>query len=221
MVPPRRFVIAAVAAVAVVGLGVGVVIGGQGDPDEPAGPRVVQPGAPGQPGRTLSPEEVADLSPPPHTLADILFMQRMVSHHEQALEMTALVAGRSDGPDLASLAERIEISQRDEIAQMGHWLDERGAEGPGPHASHAPHDMPGMLSDDQLSQLEHARGAEFDRLFLEFMIRHHEGALTMVQQLYAAGGGLEPASDRFAREVVADQTIEINRMRSLLGTLSG
>ncbi|WP_233257708.1 DUF305 domain-containing protein [Micromonospora sp. S4605] len=106
--------------------------------------------------------------------------------------MTALVPDRADSQEVSLLAQRIETSQRDEIAQMQRWLTERGEQVPGPHAQHAGHDavMPGMLTPEQLGRLGRARGAEFDRLFLDLMIRHHNGALTMVEQLYAAGGGL-------------------------------
>jgi uncharacterized protein (DUF305 family) len=147
----------------------------------------------------------------------------MIPHHAQALEMTTMVAGRAASADLPRLAERIEVSQRDEIAQMERWLRDRGEALPEPHANHAGHDtlMPGMLNDEQLARLERASGAEFDRLFLELMIRHHRGAVTMVQELYADGGGVEPASDHFAREVEADQNIEISRMNDLLAKLAG
>ena len=196
----RRLVLFAAAAVAV-GLGVVAVVA-LVDDDPPVTPRVVQPGAPGQPGRTLSPEELASLAPPAYTAADTVFVQRMIPHHAQALEMTALVAGRSASPELPPLAGRITTSQRDEIAQLQRWLTERGLAVPAPHASHPGHDqlMPGMLNDAQLESLRRARGTEFDRLFLDLMIRHHQGALAMVRELYATGGGLEPASDRFARD---------------------
>ncbi|MFK3983889.1 DUF305 domain-containing protein [Micromonospora sp. NPDC050397] len=227
----RHRILAAVAAVAVaLGLALFVVLRSTGDsPDDrvaqsvpPTANQVVQPGAPGQPGRTLSPVEQSQLpAPPAHNPADTQFMQRMIGHHRQALEMTALVADRAQSPELSLVARRIDTSQRDEIAQMERWLTERREALPGPHAHHAEHDavMPGMLTPEQFGQLERARGAEFDRTFLELMIRHHEGALTMVQQLYAANGGLEPASDRFAREVNADQGIEIKSMRELLARL--
>jgi uncharacterized protein (DUF305 family) len=185
------------------------------DPPQPPGPRVVQPGAPGQPGRTLSRDDLSSFAPPSHTPADTRFMQHMIAHHEQALRMTALVPGRGASPDVTQLAGRIDVSQRDEISLMRRWLAEHREPTTAPdHAGHET--MPGMLTPDQLSRLEAARGAEFDRTFLQFMIQHHEGALTMVRELYAAGGGLEPASDRFAREVNADQTIEIRRMQSML-----
>jgi uncharacterized protein (DUF305 family) len=223
MLSSRRLVVSAVAATVALGSVLIVAFQLTGDsPDEAPGTRVVQPGAPGQPGRTLSKDELSTLLPPTHTAADTLFMQRMIPHHAQALEMTALVKGRGGSPDLPLLAERIEISQRDEIALMQRWLAERGEEISAPHASPAGHHdlMPGMLNDEQLGQLKQARGAEFDRIFLESMIHHHQGALTMVQELYATGGGLEPASDRFAREVTADQSIEIRRMQDLLAQLT-
>jgi len=217
----RRLVIVSAAVAAA--LGIGIVVAVQLSDDEPAGARIVQPGAPGQAGRTLSPGDVATIEPPAHNAADTLFMQQMIPHHAQALEMTALVDGRTGNTDLSLLAERIEASQLTEIDQMEAWLTERQEEVPAGHDHHSgqPELMPGMLTDDQLAQLTAARGAEFDRLFLEFMIRHHQGALVMVQQLYAAGGGIEPASDRFAREVTADQNIEIRRMETMLADRTG
>ncbi|MDW5327489.1 DUF305 domain-containing protein [Plantactinospora sp. KLBMP9567] len=222
----RRLLIAVPAAAVALGVGSFALLRFTGDrPDEPAAAtRVVQPGAPGQPGRVLSPGEQSKLPPPPaHTEADVQFMQRMIAHHAQALEMTALVADRAESPEVSLLAGRIQTSQRDETTQMERWLTERGAQVPGPHTHHAGHDatMPGMLTPEELSQLRQARGREFDRLFVDFMIRHHNGALTMVQQLYAAGGGLEPATDRFAREVNADQAIEIRSLQQLLAKLTG
>lgn len=175
---------------------------------------------PGQPGRQLSSTDLAQVSPPGFTAADSLFIQGMIPHHTQALAMTALLAGRTTSPDVTLLAKRIEVSQGDEIARMRSWLAERNVPTAGPHGG-AGHDalMPGMLTAAQLDQLKQARGTEFDRLFLTAMIRHHQGALTMVEQLYAGGGGLEPASDQFAREVNADQGIEIQRMQQMLAKL--
>ncbi|GII24107.1 hypothetical protein Pme01_37040 [Planosporangium mesophilum] len=149
-------------------------------------------------------------------MADTLFIQRMIPHHTQALEMTALLPGRTANPELTMLAKRIEVSQREEITRMQRWLGDRNVAAD-PHASHGGHDkpMPGMLTDEELGQLKQARDAEFDRLFLTFMIRHHQGALAMVEELYATGGGLEPASDQLAREVNADQSVEIQRMQEL------
>jgi uncharacterized protein (DUF305 family) len=213
----RLAVVVAVAAVTVAAT-VTAIVKSRSDTADPEGPRVVQPGAPGESGRTLSPEELASISAPAHNAADKEFFDRMIPHHFQALEMTALVTDRTSNNELRLLAERIEVSQQDEIARMQDWLTQRGLEVPQPHANHAGHDtlMPGMLNDEQLAQLAQARDAEFDQLFLEFMIYHHQGAIAMANQLYARGGGLEPESDRFAREVIADQSIEVSRMQSML-----
>jgi uncharacterized protein (DUF305 family) len=214
----RRAVLLAVAAALLLGLGLFVAFGPEND--EPASgppPRVVQPGAPGQSGRTLSPQEIASLSGPRHTAADTAFFQRMIPHHEQALRMAALVKERTSNPDLPLFAERIAISQRDEITLIQRWLTTHGERVTSEHAGHEL--MPGMLTEQELAQLTAARGVAFDRLFLEFMIRHHEGALVMVQQLADGGGGIEPESDRFARDVRVDQSIEIRRMRDMLATL--
>jgi uncharacterized protein (DUF305 family) len=182
-------------------------------------PRVVQPGAPGQATRELDQRQVSELDHPRHTEADIAFMQGMILHHEQAIEMAALVPGRALHDDIALLARRIDISQQDEIALMRRWLADRGVavEGMGGMADHAHHHlMPGMLTAEQMSGLEAARGAAFDRLFLEMMIQHHEGALTMVAELHAAGGGQESDINQFASHVEADQHIEIQRMQRML-----
>ena len=210
--------------VATAALGAGVVVACQSSGErayEPPRTRVVQPGAPGQSGRTLSPDELRKLSPPGYNAADTRFMQRMIHHHAQALQMTGLVQDRAQSRDLPLLAGRIEASQRDEITRMEQWLKERGTDVPNSHTDHAMHGepMPGMLTPEQLTQLQQARGVDFDRLFLRLMVQHHEGALVMVRELYATGGGLEPAADRFAREVEADQEIEIRRMGELLAKL--
>ncbi|MFG1955264.1 DUF305 domain-containing protein [Micromonospora sp. NPDC048830] len=219
----RRLVVSAVVATVALGAGVTVALlaGGDDPPYRPPSSHVVQPGAPGQPGRTLSGEDLSKVPPPRFTAADTLFIQGMIPHHAQALEMTALVSGRTTNPDLTLLAKRIDASQREEITRMQRWLEERDVPSAGPQAGHAGHGklMPGMLTREQFDQLEQARGAEFDRLFLTLMIRHHEGALAMVRELYATGGGLEPASDQFAREVDSDQSIEIERMRQMLAEL--
>jgi uncharacterized protein (DUF305 family) len=152
---------------------------------------------------------------PRHTAADVRFMQDMMVHHAQAVAMTALVAERTDRRDIVMLAERIAVSQEDELAQMRRWLDARGAHGDHAHGDHA--GMPGMLSPAEMAALEAARGAAFDRLFLESMIRHHEGALVMVEQLFATdGAGQEPELFQFASHVDGDQRIEIARMRRML-----
>ena len=181
--------------------------------------RIVQPGAPGQASRVLTPAELSTREALPYTQADIEFMQGMIPHHAQALDMAALVEERTQSEDLRLLAQRIEISQRDEIALMGSWLRERGQEVPGDHAHHmmGDHLMPGMLTAEQMAQLAAARGGEFDRLFLELMIMHHEGALYMVDELFShPGAGQETDMFTFASHVDADQQIEIRRMRQML-----
>jgi len=160
-----------------------------------------------------------------YTEADVRFMQDMVGHHSQALTMTALVPGRSTRPDFGLLAERIAVSQRDEIAFMKNWLGQHGEALPDPDAhAHAAvgHGtlMPGMLTQAELDTLGRATGRDFERLFLSYMIRHHEGAIKMVSQLFATpGSGQEPALFLFATDVNADQDSEIKRMRALLITL--
>jgi uncharacterized protein (DUF305 family) len=186
------------------------------------GPVIVRPGAPGEATRVITAEEAADLSHVRHTPADVAFMQGMIGHHAQALEMTALLADRTASDDMRKLALRIDVSQRDEIAMMRDWLSRRGAAVPDEHAHHA-HGaalMPGMLTPEEMSRLAAAKGAEFDRLFLQFMIKHHEGALTMVEQLFATpGAGQEPDIYAFASDVDADQRMEIDRMGAMLARL--
>ena len=162
---------------------------------------------------------------PRHTEADTRFMQGMIAHHRQALVMTALVRERTDNRGIHLLAERIEVSQTDEIRQMERWLQSRGEGLPDPRAhehiamGHGAA-MPGMLSAEGIARLESARGPAFDRLFLESMIRHHEGALEMVGRLLATpGAGQEVDVFRFASDVDADQRIEIERMRRMLDTM--
>ncbi len=224
----RRAVVVSLVAAALIAGAVGISVAANRDEGAATGAaptpgRVVQPGAPGQDSRTLSPDELARLSAPPHAPADAEFMRKMITHHLQALELTALVAGRSPSTDIPQLAKRIEVSQKDEIAQLQQWLVDRGEALPEPHANHVGHGglMPGMLDATDLSALAAASGPAFDKLFLELMIRHHEGAITMVGQLYRDGGGVESAADRVAREVNADQSIEVRRMNEMLTARAG
>ncbi|MCE2900852.1 MAG: DUF305 domain-containing protein [Gemmatimonas sp.] len=169
-----------------------------------------------------------------YTAADVAFMQGMIGHHAQALTMSALVAERSTTPAMALLAERITVSQQDEIAIMRRWLVERqqtvpsvGA-GHDAHAMHAMHGaagataraMPGMLTPAQIDSLVAARGTAFDRLFLRYMIQHHEGALTMVTDLLKTpGAARDPMVFQFVSDVDTDQRAEIRRMQALLTSL--
>jgi uncharacterized protein (DUF305 family) len=186
---------------------------------EPTSP-MVQLGAPGEPNRTLSPDEAAGVEGPTHTDDDVAFMQMMILHHDQAVTMTGWVDERTQDRDIRLLAERMRISQEDEMDLMAGWLQERGTPLRGDHAAHGAGMMPGMLTVDQLEQLEAASGDEFERLFLEYMIQHHAGALEMVADLWAAGGGQEVSIGRFARDVEADQGIEIARMQAMLAERS-
>lgn len=184
-------------------------------------PPIIQPGAPGTAGREIGAEAAADLSGVKHTPADTRFMQGMIAHHAQALEMAALLPSRTSREEMRLLARRIEISQADEIGMMQEWLRARGEEVPSAHAHHAHGGlMPGMLTPEEMSRLAAATGVEFDRLFLEFMIKHHAGALTMVDELFAQpGAGQEPDIFAFASDVDADQRMEIDRMGAMLKEL--
>ena len=191
--------------------------------DGEASPPIIQPGAPGEPGRHISAEEASDLAAILFADADVKFMQGMIRHHAQALDMTALVEGRSESADMRTLAQRIDLSQRDEIAMMEEWLRSHGQAVAAPDAHHA-HDaklMPGMLTPEEMGRLEQARGVEFDRLFLELMIAHHQGALVMVDDLLASDGAAQESTVfAFTTDVTADQSMEIDRMASMLAGLS-
>jgi len=194
---------------------------------ESAKPVVVQPGAPGQPSKTLPPSTRAKL--PPQSPADVEFMQGMIMHHGQAVEMTALMASRTENKELQALGARISSSQTDEIRFMKGWLSARGESVsmampgmtpnmPGMDMSH--HTMalmPGMLTPEQMEALRKAKGAEFDRLFLTGMIQHHNGALTMVKDLFdTAGAGQDAEIFGFATDVDNGQRAEIKIMQNML-----
>jgi uncharacterized protein (DUF305 family) len=186
-------------------------------------PPIVQPGAPGQPSRVIPASEAVDLSGVQYTKADLEFMQGMISHHAQALEMTVLVPSRSKSEALRKLALRIELSQDDEIKMMQGWLKARGEEAPDVRAHHA-HGaklMPGMLTPEEMEGLADAKGTAFDRLFLELMIKHHQGALTMVENLLSEpGAGQDSDIFAFISDINADQSMEIARMGTMLKELS-
>jgi uncharacterized protein (DUF305 family) len=185
-------------------------------------PQIVQPGAPGKAGRVLGVEQATDLSHVQHTAADVKFMQGMIGHHQQAIEMTDLLKTRTASEDMKKLALRIDVSQVDEINMMKRWLEVRGQEIPSEHAMHM-HGatlMPGMLTPEEMERLGAAKGVEFDRLFLEGMIKHHGGALSMVKDLFATpGAGQEAEIFAFASDVDADQRMEMDRMGAMLNAL--
>jgi uncharacterized protein (DUF305 family) len=183
---------------------------------------VVQPGAPGTPSKKLPPSTPAIA--PKASQADIEFMQGMIMHHGQAVEMTALIPSHTENKELRALGARIGLSQSDEIRFMKRWLIERGQ--PVSMAMPGMPDMdkngnqmlmPGMLTPEQMAALRQARGAEFDRLFLTGMIQHHGGALVMVKELFEApGAGQDAELFDFVTDVDSGQRAEIRIMENML-----
>ena len=185
-------------------------------------PSVVQPGAPGQPTKKLDATSRAQLLP--LSPKDVEFMQGMIHHHAQAVEMTAMIESRTKNRGVRMIGARISQSQADEIEFMKRWLEMRGQptemqmSGHG-HGTHGGHQMlmPGMLTAAQMEALEKATGDEFDRLFLAGMIQHHEGALVMVDELFAvSGAGQDAELFNFATDVDSGQRAEIKTMETLL-----
>lgn len=195
----------------------------------PQTPPIFKPGAPGEASRVISADEAVALSRTSHVEADVRFMQHMLVHHAQAVEMVELLKARGASETVRRLGERIAQSQEAEMELMQEWLLGRGlpVSPPDPHASHQGHApdpntpvMAGMLSPAQMAQLAAAHGPAFDRLFLEGMIRHHQGALDMVEDLLAEPDTAEdPMLSDFASSVTADQSAEILRMQSILSGL--
>jgi uncharacterized protein (DUF305 family) len=193
---------------------------------EPNQPIIVQPGAPGQPSRTLPSSTRATL--PPLSAKDVEFMQGMIMHHAQAVEMVALMDSRVSNKELRLLGARISHSQAEEMKFMKRWLQVRGeaTSMPMPAMQHMPgmdmsqHRMlmPGMLTPEQMDALRRAKGPEFDRLFLTGMIQHHKGALVMVEELFnTAGAGQDSELFNFATDVDSGQRAEIRIMETMLG----
>ena len=185
---------------------------------------IVQPGAPGETGQVLSAEEAVRITDTSYSPADTHFMQMMIPHHAQALEMAQLVEVRTNRPELVDIAGRIKSSQSDEIDFMQSWLTDRG-EAPMAHAHHmlsTHHKMDmGMASDAQMTELAGAESVNFDRQFLSLMIRHHEGAVDMVKDLLdQPGSAYDPLLYDFVGDIKNDQMVEIERMNALLVTLS-
>jgi uncharacterized protein (DUF305 family) len=186
---------------------------------------IVQPGAPGQSSKILSPESaVIPIQKPAEP--DVKFMQGMIMHHSQAVEMTDLLRTRTRNKDLQALGKRISISQTDEMKYMRQWLEDRGEptsmeHGQMNHMAHMNMDsmplMPGMLTPQQMKALERATGPAFDHLFLTGMIQHHTGALVMVQDLFdTPGAGQDAVLFDFATDVDNTQRAEIEIMRAML-----
>jgi uncharacterized protein (DUF305 family) len=163
----------------------------------------------------------------PYSDADVEFMSGMIPHHAQAVIMAGWAPSHGARADVAVLCERIVVGQRDEIATMQTWLSDRGL--PVPDATSTRHKMmmngavhemlmPGMLTDEEMAELDRARGPEFDRLFLLGMIKHHQGAIDMVDVLFKSyGAAQDEVVFKFASDVYADQSTEISRMNEMLG----
>src|SRR4051812_7444197 len=180
---------------------------------------------------TAAPAAGVHATPPalgqlPYTDADVAFMSGMIPHHAQAVIMAGWAPSHGARKDVAVLCERIVVGQRDEIAMMQNWLRDRGQEVPDAASTRhkmkmdgMEHEMlmPGMLTDEEMAALDRARGPEFDRLFLTGMIRHHQGAINMVDVLFKAyGAAQDEMVFKFASDVYADQSIEIDRMNEML-----
>ncbi|MFI0980488.1 DUF305 domain-containing protein [Streptomyces sp. NPDC021093] len=178
---------------------------------------VVAPGKPGEPGRTLSADEARRAAPVDRpNSADFDYAEMMIAHHTQALVMTGLVPSRAASQGVRQIADRIAAAQRPEIGTMRGWQKRNGADG----RPRTPHDhgaMAGMATEKQLADLGAARGTAFDRLFLQLMITHHKGALTMAGDALSDGNDL--TVEEWATELVAQQTTEINRMARMLKEL--
>lgn len=209
----NRIAVAGAAAV----MAAAALAGCSGDAGSEAAPSrtVLVPGKPGEPNRT---EVAGPREPATPTAAEVGFVQMMIPHHAQALEMSALAPERASDEQVRSLASRIDAAQKVEIEAMKSWLKRNPkavleAHGRN-HGAHRTDDMPGMATPEQMKQLRDARGAEFDRLYLTLMITHHQGALTMVDDVL--GKGTDVVVQELARDVESAQRAEIGRMRDLL-----
>lgn len=189
----------------------------------PADVDQVRPGAPGEPSSTLAADETLD--PADWNHSDVSYLQMMIPHHGQALDLAALVPDRAADPRVRAIATRIDAAQGPEIWVMAGWLAERTIDVPSPeedphdydHSDHGHDPMVGLLSDDEMADLAAADGDTFDRLFLAGMIRHHEGAIAMAENVLA--GGIDPRVAEIAADVVAGQAAEVARMQRVLDDL--
>ena len=201
---------------------VAIVAQGQQAPAKSAAPSVIQPGAPGKPSKAV-PADSAPVKLAEPTKADVDFMQGMIMHHGQAVEMTKLVAAKSHNPEILELGKKIDISQTDEMGFMKRWLQDRGKpisemeDMPGMDMSSMMPAMPGMLTKAQMDALRKAEGPQFDHLFLTGMMQHHNGALIMVKELFATPGAAQDAwLFDFTSDVDNTQQAEIDIMRHML-----
>lgn len=219
--PANPRISAAVLAAVVLMMGCGgAVRGGVGSPPGPAIPAQL----------SAVERARADSIRRPYTAADIYFMSAMIGHHAQALVMAGWAATHDAGPEVKRLAERIINAQKDEILTMQTWLANRNLPVPEANPMGLKHLMngvehvmlmPGMLTEEQMRELDRARGREFDRLFLLYMMQHHRGAVGMVKDLFASyGAGQDETVFKFASDVNVDQTTEIDRMQKMLAALT-
>lgn len=184
---------------------------------------IIQPGAPGQASRVITAEEASDLAAISYSLGDIQFLRGMIPHHAQAKEMSALAEDRTNNTTVLAVAARIILSQDDEISMMQGWLRDQGLDAPAEDVHHQLgfERMKGMLSDEQMEELAASTGPEFNRLYLEYMIDHHQGALDMVEMLLDQRGSVQdPLLYEFTSDVTSDQTSEIERMDLVLASLN-
>jgi len=185
---------------------------------------ILQPGAPGNATREIDAETAVAIANSSYTVADVDFMQDMIIHHHQALLMAILAAPSTNNQAILDLAGRIDVSQADEISFMQDWLGEREEQVADPtaeHSEHTHHNMMGMATPEQMTQLAESKSTDFDRLFLQLMITHHDGAIKMVKELREQPGSTyDPLLNEFASDVTNDQAVEIERMNALLIGLS-
>jgi len=183
---------------------------------------IIQPGAPGKASKALGADEAIKVADTSYSPDDVKFMQDMIPHHEQAVEMAALVEGRTNRQEILDVAGRITASQQDEMKFMVDWLEQRGeAQHGADMMMHAGHAMTGMATAEDMTKLAAAKGVDFDRLFLDLMIKHHNGAVKMVQHLHnQPGSAYDPVLYDFTNDVKSDQSAEVKRMNTLLASLS-
>jgi uncharacterized protein (DUF305 family) len=209
---------------AVVALGVLTACSSEPPPPPSNSVPVIAPGEPGEEARTIPPGEATPLEQEPPNEADVQFVRNMIVHHSQALEMAALAPDRAASKDVKGLASRIADVQRLEIDMMNRWLEQHdqpavapSAQGHGGHGGgHDGTTMPGMATPEQLTALENARGEVFDTLFLQMMITHHQGALSMAEQVRTTG--VDIRVQELANDIVAEQTDDIRRMQEWLAS---
>ncbi|GLZ59771.1 DUF305 domain-containing protein [Micromonospora sp. NBRC 107095] len=175
---------------------------------------VIAPGRPGETAATRPAHEVRDVGPAPHNSLDVWFVRMMIPHHAQALAMAELAPDRAADPDVRAIAERIRASQGPEMGMMRGWLQTRDL--PAEVEGHDHGTMRGMQSPEAMARLAATRGPDFDKLFVQMMTEHHQGAIEMATNLLTVGSDL--TLNEFANSVATEQSVEIDRMREILGS---